>query len=149
MIAERYPAVLINTPSPAPRPAPQKTAKSVWIGRILSGLAVAFLLLDALMKVVRAQAAVTGTVQLGYPDNTVVGIGVALLIPTLLYAMPQTALLGAIFVTGYLGGAVATHVRMADPLFTHVLFPVYVAALIWGGLYLRDRRLRALVPFRS
>lgn len=120
--------------------------RNAWIGRILSGLAILFLLLDAVMKVVKAPPAVEGTVQLGYPEGTVFGIGLVLLVCTVLYAIPRTTILGAILLTGYLGGAVATNVRVEAPLFTHVLFPVYVGVLIWGGLYLRDTRLRGLVP---
>ncbi len=149
MIAEQIPAAPRNFESSAPTPLRASAAKAVRTGRVLSGLTIAFLLLDALMKVARARVAVEGTVQVGYPENTVVGIGIALLISTLLYAIPQTSVLGAILVTGYLGGAVATNVRVANPLFGYVLFPVYVAILLWGGLYLRDRRLRALLPFRS
>jgi hypothetical protein len=119
--------------------------KALWAGRILSGLPIVFLLVDALMKLMKARVAVDGSIELGYPESVVFGIGVLLLICTLLYAIPQTSFLGAILLTGYLGGAIATHVRVGNPLFSHVLFPVYVAAMIWGGLYLRDSRLRALV----
>jgi hypothetical protein len=122
--------------------------KRVWTGRIMSGLATLFLLMDAVMKVIRVRVAVEGTVQAGYPDSTVVGIGLSLLVSTLLYAIPQTSVLGAILVTGYLGGAVATNVRMSAPLFSYILTPVYVGVLVWGGLYLRDERVRALIPVR-
>ena len=91
---------------------------------------------------------VEGTVQLGYPESVLLGLGIVLLACTVLYVIPRTAILGAILLTGYLGGAVATHVRVGNPLFTHVLFPVYLGVLIWGGLYLRDERLRALIPLR-
>jgi hypothetical protein len=123
--------------------------KRVWTGRIMSGLATLFLLMDAVMKVIRVRVAVEGTVQAGYPDSTVVGIGLSLLVSTLLYAIPQTSVLGAILVTGYLGGAVATNVRMNAPLFSYILTPVYVGVLVWGGLYLRDERVRAVVPVRQ
>jgi hypothetical protein len=122
--------------------------KMVWAGHIMSGLATLFLLLDAVMKVIRARVAVEGTVQAGYPESTVVGIGLSLLVSTLLYAIPRTSVLGAILVTGYLGGAVATNVRVSAPLFSYILTPVYVAVLVWGGLYLRDERVRAMVPVR-
>jgi hypothetical protein len=128
---------------------PPVSKKGLWTGRILSGLTVLLMLLDAAMKVLKAQVAVQGTVELGYPESEVAGIGVALLVSTLIYAIPRTCVLGAILLTGYLGGAVATNVRVGAPLFTHVLFPVYIAAMAWGGLYLRDGRLRALVPVRS
>jgi hypothetical protein len=117
-------------------------------GRFLSGLAAVLLALDSLGKLFRAQAVLDGTTQLGYSANTVVPLGVLLLACVIIYAVPRTAILGALLLTGYLGGAVATHVRVGNPLFTHVLAPTYVAALIWGGLMLRDARLRALAPWR-
>ena len=104
---------------------------------------VAFLLFDAGIKVMMLEPAVEGSVQLGYPEGTVFGIGLALLVSTALYAVPRTASLGAILLTGYLGGAaVATQVRVEDPWF---LFPAFIGVLVWGGLFLRDRRIRALV----
>ena len=112
----------------------------LWIGRILTGLALAFLLLDAIMKIVKASPAVKGSVELGYPESAIEGIGWTLLACTALYAIPRTAAFGALLLTGYLGGAVATQVRAGNPLFTHVLFPVYFAVLVWAGLYLRDIR---------
>ena len=124
------------------------TQKTLWTGRILSGLPTLFLLFDAVMKFVKPAPVIKGTVELGYPESVLFGLGVVLLICTILYAIPRTAVLGAILLTGYLGGAVATHVRVGGPLFD-VIFPVIFGALIWGGLYLRDERLRALVPFRS
>ena len=122
---------------------------ALWAGRITSALPVVFLVVDGAMKVMKASVAVEGSVQLGYPEKVVVAIGVVLLVCTLLYVIPQTSILGAILLTGYLGGAIATHVRVGNPLFTHVLFPVYVGVMVWGGLFLRDKRLRALVPLRS
>jgi ABC-type transport system involved in cytochrome c biogenesis permease component len=92
---------------------------------------------------------VEGTVKLGYSETVIVPLGIVLLTCTILYVIPRTSGLGAILLTGYLGGAVATHVRIGDPLFTHVLFPVYLGVLIWGGLYLRDNRVRSLIPLRS
>ena len=118
-------------------------------GRILSGLAIAFMLFDGIMKLVKPAAVVKGTVELGYPESTITGIGVVLLACTLIHLIPRTSILGAVLLTGYLGGAVASNVRIGNPLFSHVLFPVYVAAMIWGGLYLRDARLRTLVFSRS
>ena len=117
----------------------------LWTGRILSGLSIAFLVMDAVMKVVKAAPAVEGTLQLGYPASVLPGLGIVLLTCTLLYAIPRTSVLGAVLLTGYLGGAIATQVRVGNPLFTHVLFPVYFAALLWGGLFLRDRRVRNLI----
>jgi hypothetical protein len=108
-----------------------------------------FLVVDGAMKVMKAPVAVEGSIQLGYPERVVVAIGIVLLVCTLLYVVPRTSILGAILLTGYLGGAIATHVRVGNPLFTHVLFPVYVGVMVWGGLFLRDSRLRALIPLRS
>lgn len=124
-------------------------AKKPWAGYILSGLPILFLLADAVGKFFKPEAVVQGTLDLGYPESAIIPIGVILLICTVLYAIPRTSALGAILLTGYLGGAVATHFRLGNPLFTHTLFPVYLGVLIWLGLYLRDTRLRALVPFRS
>lgn len=119
-----------------------------WGSYVLSGLAILFLLFDSIVKVLKMDVAVQGTAELGYPESQVVGIGLTALICTVLYAIPRTAALGAILLTGYLGGAIATHVRLENPLFSHVLFPVYLALLIWGGLYLRDSSLRLLIPLR-
>ncbi len=118
---------------------------AVWTGRVLSGLVVLFLGFDAFMKVARLPAALEGTSQLGYPVSVVPMLGVVQLVCLALYLVPRTAALGAILWTGYLGGAIATHVRVENPLFSHVLFPIYVAAFLWGGLWLRDRRVRALL----
>jgi hypothetical protein len=114
-----------------------------WAGRVVSALVVAFLLFDGGIKVMMLEPAVEGSVQLGYPEGTVFGIGLALLVSTALYAFPRTAFLGAILLTGYLGGAVATQVRVEDPWF---VFPAFIGVLVWGGLFLRDERIRALVP---
>lgn len=122
--------------------------KTLWTGRILSALAVLFLALDSLGKLVEAEPVMAGTVQLGYPATAVFGLGVVLLLCVVAYAVPATSVVGAVLLTGYLGGAVATHVRVGNPWATHILFPTYVAALVWGGLLLRDARLRALIPWR-
>jgi DoxX-like family len=115
----------------------------------MSALAVVLLAVDGIMKLLEPAVVVDATVHhLGYPESVLVGLGVVLLACVALYVIPQTCILGAILLTGYLGGAVASHVRVGDPLLSHVLFPVYLAALAWGGLYLRDERLRALVPVR-
>jgi hypothetical protein len=121
---------------------------ALWTGRVLSALAVLFLAFDGLGKLLRVPPVMEGTAQLGYPASVVFGLGVILLACTLVYAFPGTSALGAILLTGYLGGAVATHVRVGNPLFSHALFPVYVAAFVWGGLVLRDARLRAFLPGR-
>ena len=121
----------------------------LWAGRVLSGVAVLFLLFDSLGKLLRVQPVIDGTIELGYPVSTVFGLGVTLLLCVIAYVIPRTSVLGAVLLTGYLGGAIATHVRVQNPLFTHVLFPVYVAMFIWGGLVLRDVRLRAFLPWRG
>ena len=124
------------------------TPKTIWVGRILSALAILFLSFDTIVKVLRLPVAIEGTTQLGYPESTVFVIGVIQLVCLVLYVIPQTSVFGAILFTGYLGGALATHLRIGSPLFTHILFPIYVALLIWGGLYAREPRLRAMVPIR-
>jgi hypothetical protein len=122
---------------------------ALWIGRVISGLAVAFLIADSVGKLLQVQPVIDGTKQLGYPPDIVFSLGVILLSCALAYLAPRTSVLGAVLLTGYLGGAVATHVRVGSPLFTHVLFPIYLAALLWGGLALRDARLRAFLPWRD
>jgi hypothetical protein len=116
-----------------------------WTGRILSGVVALFLLMDGVVKVVRAAPAVEGSAQLGYPDSTVLPLGVLVLIGTALYVFRRTSVLGAIYLTGFLGGAIATHVRVGSPLFSHTLFPVYLALMMWAGLALRSPRLRAVL----
>lgn len=116
---------------------------------LLGGLPALFLLVDGVFKLGKPSVVVEGTVKLGYPEGVIVPLGIVLIACTLLYLIPRTAVLGAILLTGYLGGAVATHVRVGDPLFSHVLFPIYFGALLWGALYLRDERVRQLVPLRA
>ena len=118
------------------------------VGHVCSGLAALFLAFDIVLKVLRLGPAVEGTVALGYPADSVHWIGIIELVCLVLYLVPRTAVLGGVLLTGYLGGAIATHVRVSNPLFTHTLFPVYVALVLWGGLYLREKRLRALMPLR-
>jgi hypothetical protein len=129
--------------------ADRPSQSRVWAARIIFALAVLFLLVDSVMKVLKTAPAIAGTVELGYPASAVFGIGLVQLACLALYMFPSTSILGAILLTGYLGGAVATHVRVGNPLFTHLLFPTYVAALVWGALWLRDERLRTLVPLRT
>ena len=117
----------------------------VWSGRILTGIAVAFLTFDAAGKLFRVAPVIEGTVKLGYPESAVFPIGLLLLVGIVLYVVPQTSILGAIYLVGYLGGAVASHYRLGNPLATHLLFPIYVAAFIWGGLLLRNPRLLSLL----
>jgi hypothetical protein len=121
---------------------------AAWSGWIMSGIPSLFLLVDAVMKFVKPAAVVEGTVRLGYPESSILPLGIVLLACTILYVIPRTAVLGAVLLTGYLGGAVATHVRVGDEPFT-LVFPFLVGGLLWGGLLLRDVRLRALLPLRS
>ena len=114
-------------------------------GLALTTIAVLFLLFDSTGKLLRVAPVVEGTAQLGYPDEIIRTLGVILALCVLTYVNPRTAVLGAVLLTGYLGGAVATHARVGSPLLTHVLFPIYVAVFIWGGLALRDERVRRLI----
>ena len=114
-------------------------------GRVLGGLAALFLAFDLTIKLARVPEALAGTAELGYSPDVVFSLGLVQLVCLALYLIPRTAPLGAVLWTGYLGGAIATHVRVGNPLLTHTLFPIYIAALLWGSLYLRDRRVRALV----
>jgi hypothetical protein len=120
----------------------------VWTGYALSGFAVLFLIFDAVIKVIQAAPAVESNVQLGYPAEYIVMLGLVELICIAAYIFPRTAVLGAILLTGWFGGAMATHVRAGSPAFS-VIFPIIIGLMVWGGLYLRDARLRAIVPFRK
>jgi hypothetical protein len=122
--------------------------KTLWAGRIISGLPALFLLVDGVMKLVKPAPVIEATVRLGYSENVILPIGIVLLICTVIYLIPLTSILGAILLTGYLGGAVATHVRAGEGPFP-IVFPIIFGALLWLGLYLRDPRLRALVPLRQ
>ena len=123
--------------------------KRLWAGRIISALPVLFLLFDSVIHIVRIAVVDKGFADLGYAVTLARPLGIIELICVILYVIPRTSVLGAVLLTGYLGGAVATNVRVGAPLFSHVLFPVYVGVLLWGGLYLRDSRLRAIFPVRS
>src|SRR5262245_6863626 len=122
--------------------------KQLWIARVMSGLPALFLLVDGGMKLVKPAVVVEATVQLGYDESVIVGLGIVLLACTVLYLIPGTSFLGAILLTGYLGGAVATQVRVGSGLFP-IFFPVILGALLWGGLFLRDDSVRVLLPWRS
>jgi hypothetical protein len=121
----------------------------LWIGRVMSGLVIAFMVLDGAMKLVPLAVVVTTSEQMGIPGGLARTLGIIGLVCTLLYALPWTSVLGAILLTGYLGGAIASHLRLGDPIFTHTLFGLYLGLLVWGGLYLRDGRLRTLIPLRA
>ena len=122
--------------------------KALWGGRIATGLPALFLVFDSVLKLVKPAPVVEGTVRLGYPESVIIPLGIVLLSCTVLYLIPHTSVLGAILLTGYLGGAVATHVRVGQGPFEPI-FPIVLGVLLWGGLYLRDVRLRALIPLRS
>ena len=129
-------------------PATSVSRGARWTGRVMSGLVIVFLVFDGAMKLIPLDVVVTTSQQMAIPLDIIRTLGVLTLLGTLLYAYPRTAVLGAIVLTGYLGGAIYAHFRLADPLFTHTLFGVYLGLLVWGGLYLRDPRVRALIPFR-
>lgn len=117
----------------------------MWTGRVLSTFAILFFVLDGVMKLFKPAVVVTATEGLGYPESEIVGIGIALLICTALYLVPRTSILGAVLLTGYLGGAIASKVRIHAPLFD-ICFAIVFAAFVWGGLWLRNPRLRAILP---
>lgn len=121
---------------------------ALWAGRILTGLVLLFLAMDITIKFMRVPEVAIAMTQLGWPVTSAVPLAVLLLVCGVLYAIPKTSVLGAVLLTGYLGGAIATHVRINDPLFTHTLFGVYVGVLMWLGLWLRDENLRALMPWK-
>jgi len=118
---------------------------TLWAGRIMGALPALFLLIDGAMKLVKPEPVVKATVELGYPESVLFGLGMVLLACTVLYLIPQTAVLGAILLTGYLGGAVATHVRVGAGWFS-ISFPIVLGVLLWGGLICRDDRLRNAIP---
>ncbi len=120
----------------------------LWAGRIITALPVLFLLFDTVIHLLNIAPVVEGFARLGYPVSIARGLGIIELICLVAYLIPRTAILGAVLLTGYLGGAVATHVRVGDPLFSHILFPIYVGVLLWGGVFLREARLRGLIPSR-
>ncbi|TLV03740.1 DoxX family protein [Dyadobacter luticola] len=123
----------------------KSTNKAALAGKIISGLCILFLLFDAIMKVIKESHSIEGSAQLGWPVDQVQNIGIALLISTILYIIPRTAILGAILITGYLGGAIAIMVRAGQPLYFAAVFGI----LVWAGLYLRDEKLRELIPLKK
>lgn len=127
---------------------PEKSKAALWTERMLGGLTVLFFLADGLMKLIKPAAVVKATVELGYPESSLLLMGIVLLVGTLLYVFARTSVLGAILLTAYLGGATATHVRVGDTLFS-ILLPIIFGVLVWGVLYLRDERVRALLPLRN
>jgi len=125
------------------------SSKEIWAGRAMSGVVVLFLLVDAAFKVLELPAAMEVTAQLGYPASVVFPLGPLEVACLVVYLVPRSSVLGAVLWTGYLGGAVATHVRVGNPLFSHTLFPIYVATFLWAGLWLRDEQLRSVLPVRA
>jgi len=121
---------------------------SLWVGRVISGVVVLFMIFDGVTKVMKVQQVIDASVRIGFPVSTVVGIGITLLICVALYVTPRTSVLGAVLLTGYLGGATAANVRAGSPVFNSA-FAVAFGVLTWLGLYLREKRLRALLPFRN
>ncbi|HEV2673103.1 MAG TPA: DoxX family protein [Aliidongia sp.] len=119
-----------------------------WIGRILTGLVVLFMGFDSIIKIIKIDPVVQSLAALGFPDSVARGIGALEVVITLLYLFPRTAVLGAVLLTGVMGGGIASHLRVGDPVFSHLLFGVYLGVLAWGGLWLRDPALRALMPVR-
>lgn len=120
----------------------------LWTGRVLSGIAVLFLLFDATIHLMRPQPVVEGFAKLGYPLSVAVPLAIIEYACVALYLIPRTSIFGAVLLTGYLGGAISAQLRVGAPLFSTLLFPIYVALFLWGGLYLRDRVVRALIPVR-
>ncbi len=138
-------ASLTETPAPTLTRSPSRSKRRLWMGHALSAVAVSFLSFDSAIKLVKIAPVVESFERLGYSPAIAREIGWLELACLVLYVVPRTAPLGAVLLTGFLGGAIATHVRIGDPLFSHVLFPVYMAVLLWGGLFLRDVRPRALL----
>ena len=123
--------------------------KNPWPGRVLTALPVLFLAFDVTIKLMKIQPVVDSFTQLGIPVELARVVGTVELICLALYCIPRTAVLGAMLLTGYLGGAVLTHLRIGSPLLSHTLFPIYIGILLWGALWLRDQRVRVLIPLRA
>jgi hypothetical protein len=139
MEATIHSSVTAPTTTSSPR---RSVDKKLWTARVLSSLVLLFLLFDAVAKLLRLRPVIEGTVRVGYSASVIVPLGVVLLVSTALYAVRRTAVLGAILLTGWLGGATATHVRIGEPFWMPIAFGV----ILWGCLYLRDERVRALLP---
>lgn len=119
--------------------------KMIWVGRVVSAMPVLMLTFSAVVKLIKPADVLTEFARLGYPESVVIGIGILELLCTVVYVIPRTSILGAILLTGYLGGATATHVRIGDPF----IYPVIFGVLVWAGLYLRDAQVRSLIPLRK
>ncbi|WP_341278621.1 DoxX family protein [Paenibacillus sp. FSL H8-0537] len=121
----------------------------LWTSWIMSGLVILFMLFDGIMKLFKPAVVVESTIQLGFQEHHIVIMGVLALISTILYALPRTSFLGVVLLTGYFGGVIVTHLRLDAPLFSNTLFPVYLAVLAWGGIWLRNEQVRKLIPFQK
>jgi hypothetical protein len=141
-------AILDSAPAPLASSS-SRSARARWGGRILSGIPALFLLADGAMKLVNPPPVAESFTRMGMAPSLATAIGILELLCLAVYLPPRTAALGAVLLTGYLGGAISLHVRLGDPLLTHVLFPSYLGALLWAGLFLRDPRLPALLRARS
>lgn len=125
------------------------SAKKLWASRIMGGIVILFMLFDSVFKFIQPEEVIKGTIELGYSQHHIAILGALGLLSIILYTIPKTSFLGVVLLTGYWGGAIATQVRLDNPLFTHILFPVYLAVLAWGGIWLRDERIRKLIPFQN
>ncbi|WP_276372720.1 DoxX family protein [Chryseolinea sp. H1M3-3] len=130
-------------------PASAPSTAKIWIGRIMGGLVILFMLMDSIFKFIVNEEVIKGTTELGFQVHHLPILGTLGLAATLLYIFPRTEILGAILLTGYWGGAIATHVRMDNPLFSHILFPVYLGILAWGALWIKNETLRKLILNRE
>ncbi len=122
---------------------------AVWTGRIISGFAVLFMLFDSITKIIRNSYVMKASVGLGYPPAMIPVVGAILLACVVVYVIPRTSIIGAVLLTGYLGGAVASNLRIGTPLFSNILFPVYFGIIVWAGLYLRNRRVREFFSLKK
>ncbi len=128
----------------------QPISKSkLWTGRVMSWIVILFMLMDGVGKLAKPEAVIKGTLDLGYAEHHIAIMGIIGLIATVLYAIGRTSVLGAILLTAYFGGAIASNMRLDNPLFSHILFPVYLGILMWGGLWLRNEKLQQLIPLKK
>jgi hypothetical protein len=141
---------IIDGTMPAMAVSAQVSRPARWLGRILSGIVILFMLFDGAIKLVPWPIVTETMDRIGYgsSESLARSLGIISIVCTILYAIPPTSFVGAILLTGYLGGAMASHVRIGSPLFTHILFGFYLGLMLWGGLWLRDGSLRGLIPFR-
>lgn len=143
---------LSDTSHRAPSAATATTPTSriqLWAGRTLTAIPALFMLMDGVGKILRPPAVLEPSLAMGFNAQDVLTLGIIQLACVAFFLVPRTAALGGILLTAYLGGAISIHVKLHNPLFTHILFPVYLGVMVWGGLYMRDSRVRALIPFRS